>query len=122
MASFKVRLIIVVCCLLLIGIAVISAAPDCPTVVQSAFKTIDDACMDTGRNQACYGNIALSAEPEPGVNTLNFHQKGDRVNLLDVKSLRLSAMDALSDSWGIALLKVQANLPDTLPGQNVTFL
>src|SRR5690606_24390666 len=25
-------------------------------------------------------------------------------------------------TWGVSLLKAQANLPDTLPGQNVTFL
>src|SRR5690606_20836366 len=24
--------------------------------------------------------------------------------------------------WGVALMQIQANLPDTLPGQNVTFL
>jgi hypothetical protein len=122
MASFKTRLIIFSCCLLLIGIAVTTATSDCPTVVQSALKTIDNACSDTGRNQACYGNIKLLAEPQPDIDTLNFRQKGDRVSLVDVKNLKLSAMDPTSNSWGVALLKVQANLPDTVPGQNVTFL
>jgi LysM repeat protein len=28
----------------------------------------------------------------------------------------------VAQTWGIAILKAQANLPDTLPGQNVTFL
>ncbi len=31
-------------------------------------------------------------------------------------------MDASLDHWGVALLSVQANLPDTLPGQSVIFM
>ena len=31
-------------------------------------------------------------------------------------------MDLVNGMWGVALLRVQANLPDTLPGQNVTML
>lgn len=121
MLLFKPRLTLFVCLCLLLGVS-IAAAADCPTLVKTALATIDGACANTGRNQACYGNITLSADPQPGIEDFQFRQKGDRVNLLDVKSLRLSAMDALADTWGVALLKVQANLPDTLPGQNVTFL
>ncbi len=121
MLSFKLCGMLFVCWLLLTGVAIAIAA-ECPEVVQVALATIEDACSDTGRNQACYGNITLLAEPQPGLDQLPFDQKGDRVNLLDVKSLRLSAMDMASDTWGVALLKVQANLPDALPGQNVTFL
>lgn len=122
MQFFKTRLTILTCCLLLMGVVIVSAATDCPALVQYALKTIDDACSNTGRNQACYGNIKLLAEPQAGMDRLPFRQKGDRVNLSDVKSLKLSAMDAASNTWGVAMLKVQANLPDTLPGQNVTFL
>ncbi len=121
-STFKIRLILVVSCVFLIGVVMVSAAQDCPTLVGTALKTVGDACADTGRNQACYGNIKLLVEPESGAGQLTFRQKGDLVNLADVKSLRLSAMDPTSDTWGVALLRVQANLPDTVPGQNVTFL
>jgi hypothetical protein len=31
-------------------------------------------------------------------------------------------MDETSSTWGVVMMRLQANLPDTLPGQNVTFL
>ena len=31
-------------------------------------------------------------------------------------------MNASTGAWGVALMRIQANLPDTLPGQNVTML
>ncbi len=95
---------------------------DCPAIVREALEAVDSACTDTGRNQACYGNITLSAEPQADVQDFVFDKAGDRVGLNIVKSLTLSPMDTAAQVWGVALLRVQANLPDTLPGQNVTFL
>jgi hypothetical protein len=39
-----------------------------------------------------------------------------------MQSLVLSNMDETVSGWGIALMRLQADLPDTLPGQNVTVL
>lgn len=97
------------------------AQNNCPTIVQTALEIATDACSDLGRNQACYGNVTLQAEPLEGAD-FTFEQTGDIVNLGDVASLHLSAMDTGTDSWGIALLRTQANLPDTLPGQNVAMV
>jgi hypothetical protein len=99
-----------------------AAQTDCPAIVQGALNTVDAACADTGRNQACYGNILLTATPQDGVNTLVFDKSGDRANVTDIQALQLSSMSITSDSWGVALMRLQANLPDSLPGQNVTFL
>jgi hypothetical protein len=44
------------------------------------------------------------------------------VDVAGVQTLTLSPLDQKQDTWGVAMLKLQANLPDTLPGQNVTFL
>lgn len=98
------------------------AQTDCPTIVQAALNTVDAACAETGRNQACYGNISLTATPRDGVNNLAFDTSGDRASVTDIQSLQLSSMSETDDSWGVALMRLQANLPDTLPGQNVTFL
>lgn len=97
------------------------AQTDCPAIVQTALALVADACTNLGRNQACYGNVNLEAEPLADA-AFTFEQTGDVVNLSDVASLRLSAMDTDEESWGIALLRTQANLPDTLPGQNVTMV
>lgn len=97
-------------------------AETCPTIVQTALETTDSACEDTGRNQACYGNVRLDVEAREGVAPFTFEQQGDRVDLAAVRSLTLSSMNESSREWGVAVMKVQADLPDTLPGQNVTFL
>ena len=44
------------------------------------------------------------------------------VDLLAVRRLSTSPLNMNTRDWGIAVVKAQANLPDALPGQNVTFL
>lgn len=94
----------------------------CSALVQQAISAVENACADTGRNQACYGNISLIATPREGAQNFIFEQQGDLVNVADLQTLRLQSLDPAENIWGIALMKLQANLPDTLPGQNVTFL
>lgn len=94
----------------------------CPEIVEFALGTVEENCQSTGRNQACYGNISLEIEPRSGVESLQFEQIGDVVDVADVQSIRLSPMDEENGAWGVVLMRLQANLPDTLPGQNVTFL
>lgn len=107
---------------LMFWVTVVAAQSDCPTIVRTALDIAASACEGTGRNQACYGNITLDAVPQAGVSNFTFSQTGDVVNVADVQSLTLTSLDAATEQWGVALLKIQANLPDTLPGQNVTLL
>ncbi len=107
---------------LMLWVTTVAAQADCPTIVQHALDVAGTACETTGRNQACYGNISLNAVPRDGVSNFVFKQAGDTVNVADVQSLTLSSLDAASQQWGVALMKIQANLPDTLPGQNVTLV
>ena len=97
-------------------------AADCPEVVKSALDATNTICSATGRNQACYGNVKLTAEAQADAPPFDFTKPGDLADITGVKKLILSPLDASGNSWGIALLKVQANLPDTLPGQNVSFV
>ena len=94
----------------------------CPQIVQQALASLDQWCEGTGRNQLCYGNVSIEAQPQPGVVDWRFEQVGDVVSIADLARLTLSALQADEDKWGVALMRVQANLPDMLPGQNVTFL
>ena len=94
----------------------------CTDIIQQAMVTVEDACAITGRNQACYGNISLEATPREGVENFTFEQQGDIAGVADVDTLRLRGLDPEENIWGIALMKIQANLPDALPGENVTFL
>lgn len=95
----------------------------CSALLQAALESTDSECSDTSRNQACYGHVLNLVSPRPDlIESLVFDAQGDKVNLQDVSSMELSPLDLLEEHWGVVLMQVQANLPDSLPGQNVTFI
>jgi len=91
----------------------------CPVIVQSALLMTEQLCAGTGRNQACYGHALVAAEPQPGA-AIRFAALGDLADVAGIQRLTTHPLDPATGQWGIALLRLQANLPDTLPGQNVT--
>lgn len=97
------------------------ATLSCDTLVTRALEKANQSCNMIGRNQACYGNNLVRAEFQPNI-TLSFANSGDVVDVSTLRQLTTAPLDETQGTWGIALLKVQANLADTLPGQNVTFL
>ncbi len=99
-----------------------SAQEICPALVRAAFETAAESCVALARNQACYGNVLLEVEAQPDAPPITFEQAGDIADLGNIASLRLSPMNTAAETWGMALLRTQANLPDTLPGQNVTMI
>ncbi|MEZ4670832.1 MAG: SH3 domain-containing protein [Anaerolineae bacterium] len=98
------------------------AQEDCPTIIKNALSTTDSACQTTGRNQACYGNNSLNVTTRTDAASVIFEHTGDIADVAEIESLRLSSLNSDSGDWGIALMNLQANLPNTLPGQNVRFL
>jgi hypothetical protein len=95
---------------------------DCPTMVTEALEAVGEACADLTRNQACYGNVQILPTFGEAAAEVVFESAGDMANLSDLSALQLSSLDTEAGLWGIAMLNAQANLPDTLPGQNVTIL
>lgn len=94
----------------------------CPAIVQTALTTVDQTCQLTGRNQICIGNLAVDALFRPDIIPSQFQEMGDIVDVVSIDSLQVSPMNLVDNTWGLALMKIQANLPDTQPGQNVTML
>jgi hypothetical protein len=99
-----------------------AASNDCPLIVANALAAVDTACQGTGRNQVCYGNILLTADWQDDSTAIAFKQPGDIADLNTISRLQLSPMKAEAREWGVALMRLQASLADTLPGQNITFL
>lgn len=91
----------------------------CDDFVADALDQIDDLCQTTARNEVCYGHTAVSVIAHKGI--ADFSQVGDIIAIFDVVSITTSPFRA-PDEWGIALMRLQADLPDSLPGQNVTVL
>jgi hypothetical protein len=104
-------------------VQVSTPAPDitCDQLVMLAETSVGLICNGLERNKACYGNHLVSVEFQPN-SSLTFQKSGDTVDLLQVRKLSTSPLNMQTRDWGIAVIKAQANLPDALPGQNVTFL
>jgi hypothetical protein len=100
----------------------LAQAQACPSIVQTALEAADELCAPTGRNQACYGHVDLSVVPQPTATDFKFETAGDIEDVADIQTLQLRAMDEASQAWGVVLMRLQANIPNTLPGQNVTLL
>ena len=114
-------LMTIVIFLLSVGIIVAQAEP-CADIVERAFSAVDRSCQETGRNEVCYGNIALDAIPQAQVRDFNFSHTGDIENVSRIQSLQLHGMDEARGEWGLALMRLQATLPESLPGQNATII
>lgn len=101
---------------------VTTAQSDCPAIVETALSGIDSACADLQRNQACFGHIAIETEFQPQTENMTFSNVGDVVDVIAIQSMQLSPLDEANGNWGLAMMKLQANIPDSVPGQNVTML
>jgi hypothetical protein len=109
---------------LLLGVTVLplAAQGDCPAVVQQALLSASQVCSGLARNQVCYGNNHVEATDWQGAELPDFAEPGSVSDLLNLAGLATFPFDTQDNTWGVALLAVQADLPDTLPGQNVTLV
>jgi len=94
--------------------------PDCPSSVDAALTASAQACANLGRNTVCYGNALLDAQGRTP--DFTFARVGDIADVTALQALRLTPLDTAANTWGIAVLNLQASLPDTVPGQNVTLV
>lgn len=104
------------------GRAQTSSDPLCPAVVDQALFNLGANCSSMGRNTACYGYTEVEAAFARAVPEGFFTQPAERSELAALQTIKTSPLDLGGQEWGIAVLNVQANVPDTLPGQAVTFL
>ena len=98
------------------------AQTTCPAFVEQAITTLGDNCSGMDRNTACYGYTPLEATFSETVAPDFFTRPSDRTALTTLDSLRTAPLDLATGRWGIAVMSVQANVPNTVPGQAVTLL
>jgi hypothetical protein len=104
------------------GIVPLIAQTTCPAIVETALNEIGDNCGDLERNSACYGYNRVGAAFTVEVEDDFFSRPADTTELAPLAALETAALNIATGEWGVAVMSVQANLPDTLPGQAVTFL
>jgi len=124
---FMRRIWIIFIIMSIFGIAIIpplSAQEDddqCPPIITDAITLAGESCDDVERNSACYGHNQVVASFASEDTAENFSEPSDVAELADVVSISTSALNAEESIWGLALMNVQANIPDTIPGQAVLF-
>ncbi len=91
----------------------------CEELIDRAMQSSGDSCDGIGSNQVCYGNNTLSAELNSGG---TFVKEGDVISVADLRRLAASPLSLASEEWGIAVFKVLANLPRSLPGETITMV
>jgi hypothetical protein len=111
--------------LLLVGSVTLLAQTDagaCPALVEQALGDLGTNCDALDRNSACYGFNRVNATFVEAQAEDFFSNPADRTELVALDTIETAALDAEAERWGIAVLNVQANVPNTLPGQAVVFL
>jgi hypothetical protein len=97
-------------------------AQQCLSIVTDALERAGAECLQTKRNEICYGYNNIVALPNANPDTFNFDEHGDIAPVDQIEVMELSPFNEENEEWGIAIARVQAQLPDTLPGQNVTIV
>lgn len=95
---------------------------ECPALVKQALDDLGQNCGALDRNSACYGYNRVNATFAQSVADNFFSTPADRAGLSTLASIETAPLDVTNNNWGIAVLNVQANVPNTLPGQAVTFV
>lgn len=94
----------------------------CPELVKQALVELGDNCGGLERNAACYGYNRVGATFVQAVTDDFFTKPSDLAGLDALASIQTAPLDETLQEWGVAVLSVQANIPDTLPGQAVRFI
>lgn len=106
----------------LLSVSLTGAQEACEALLSDALTQIGDNCNTMGNNEACYGfqlvKAAFLSSTEPDF----FTSPSDTASVSDMVAISTSRFNVDTGEWGIAIMNLQANLPNTLPGQNVTFI
>lgn len=112
---------------LLVGLAVVPLAGlaqaelTCPDLAQLAVEELEANCNGLGRNSVCYGyggvTTTFEGETEDVLDEPSSHTPITHLSILET-----DAMDVADENWGLAVMNVQADVPDALPGNGLTFV
>ncbi len=113
----KIRTLIVSIVIVLLGTTVMAQSA-CADIVTRALEKTSTVCQNPIRNTICYGNGLIFAQAQTGV-ILDFDGEGDVAAIEDFAGITHTSLDETTEIWGVSLMSLQADLPDTLPGQAV---
>lgn len=97
-------------------------ANSCPTLVKQALEAVGNNCGGLTRNSACYGFNRVNATFSQSVDEGFFSKPSDQTLLKTLQSIDTAAFNDSLKEWGVAVMSVQANIPNSLPGQAISFI
>lgn len=103
-----------------LGLTTVAAQTDCPALVRAAIDTAASTCEATGRNQLCFGHPAITATTRT-ISEATFGNPGDLLNVEGVQRLVLSPLNLDDETWAVAMMNIQADLPAST-SENVSLL
>jgi hypothetical protein len=89
---------------------VAAATQDCPALVENALSKAQASCAIMRGNQACYGYQSLEAQLQEGLSPFAFNAVGDITPVDTIQSLHMSALNPVTDEWGVSVLRVRADI------------
>lgn len=92
----------------------------CSTLLTNALQVVGSACVEIGQNEACYGHFPITSELQADASG-QFESDGDLIAVPQLQSLVTEPANPTTGEWGIALLLVQTESPDTV-SQTMTFV
>lgn len=110
------------CLIALLSIGLSVAQTTCPALVSQALQAVGDHCESLPRNNACYGYNLVAAEFAQEVDDDFFVQPADTSALEILESIETAEMNVDQSLWGVAVMNLQANIPNSIPGQSVKFV
>ena len=124
------RLLTVLCLMLTLAVLAFSTqrgftqdtGGSCPALVQQALDAVGNSCGGLSRNSACYGFNRVNATFSGDVGDDFFSKPADQTSLKTLQTIDTAGLNEQLNEWGVAVMSVQANIPDTLPGQAVSFI
>jgi hypothetical protein len=101
---------------------VVAQGAACSELVETALESANANCGELGRNEVCYGYNNVQASFLTEVPDDFFDQVADKSPVAELATVQTLPMNTDTGQWGVAVMAIQAKLPNTLPGENIKFV
>jgi len=93
----------------------------CQKLIDQAITFTGNYCDQIGTNKGCYGNTTIQAQMVAN-SSERFSKRGDMVDVSQIQSISAAPLNLTTEEWGIAIFRVLANLPGSVPGETATLM
>src|SRR5262245_57627389 len=97
---------------LLLSVTTVIAQVTCSELIEQALSAVGENCNTLERNSVCYGFDFVQAAFQSEVPEDYFTIPADIADVLDLETVATAALDEANDTWGVAVMNIQANIPN----------